>query len=27
MASLKNKHNLKIEQDIEKYIKAEAYDH
>jgi hypothetical protein len=27
MASLKNKHNLKIEGDIEKYIKAEANKH
>lgn len=25
MASLKNRHNIKIEQDIEKFIKAEAF--
>ena len=27
MASLRNKHTLHIEGDIEKYIKAEAYKH
>lgn len=27
MASLRNKHTLRIEDDIEKYIKAEAYKH
>lgn len=27
MASLKNKHTLKIEDDIERYIKAEAFKH